>query len=116
MKIQLKKALKHKGQELTELDIPLENLTGSDLIDSEQQYFRSGKATPFPDLSKGYLVRIAARAAKIPIEVLETLSAQDFVAVAGQVQVFLMGLGSETGETESEVTTPETDPETSFEG
>jgi hypothetical protein len=51
--------LRHKGQELTELDIPLESLTGADLINVEQQLTKSGKITLMADYSKVYLVRVA---------------------------------------------------------
>lgn len=98
MKIQLKRCLKHKGKDLRELDLPLEDLTGSDLIDVEQQLFRAGKMALMPDYSKVYLIRVAARAARIPVEVLEQLSARDFTIVTNRVQAFLMesDSGSET--------------------
>lgn len=116
MKIKLKKALRHKGQELTELDIPLENLTGSDLIEVEQQLARSGKIMLIADVSKVYLIRVAGRAAKIPVEVLENLSARDFTVVTNRVQGFLMESDSGTDETESEgPITPEAAPEISSE-
>ena|GEM_PF-3266025 len=98
MKIQLKKALRHKGKELFELDIPLEDLTGSDLIEVEQELFRSGKVSLMPDYSKVYLIRVAARAAKIPAEVMENLSARDFTVVTNRVQNFLMASDSGTDE------------------
>jgi hypothetical protein len=113
--IKLKKALRHKGQELTELDIPLENLTGSDLIEVEQQVFQSGKITLMPDYSKVYLIRVAARAARIPTEVLEGLSARDFTVVTSRVQGFLMGSDSENDATEPETEIPKAAPETSSE-
>jgi hypothetical protein len=116
MKIPLKKALRHKGQDLKELDIPLETLTGTDLIDVEQQVFQSGKLALMQDFSKIYLIRVAARAAKIPAEVLENLSARDFTVVTNRVQGFLMGSDSGTDDVESQTETPETAPETSSEG
>jgi hypothetical protein len=115
MKVKLKKALSHKGEELLELDIPLENLTGTDLIEVEQQLARSGKIALMADFSKVYLIRVAGRAAKIPAEVLENLSARDFTVVTNRVQGFLMGSDSETDETESETPIPEVVRETSFE-
>ena len=98
MKVQLKKALKHKGQELTELDIPLENLTGLDLIEVERQVADANdkKALILPEFSKSYLAAVASRAARIPVEVLQTLSARDFTTVTGAVQNFLTGSDSET--------------------
>jgi hypothetical protein len=113
MKVKLQKALKHKGQELTELDIPLEALTGADLIEVEQQLSQAGKFALLPDYAKVYLIRVAARAARIPAEVLEGLSARDFTLVTNRVQNFLMGSDSGTGESEPETGIPETDLETS---
>jgi hypothetical protein len=83
---------------LRELDIPLENLTGSDLIEVEQQVLRSGKIALVQEYSKCYLIRVAARAARIPVEVLEGLSARDFTAVVNRVQNFLTESDSGTGE------------------
>lgn len=98
MKVQLKKALKHKGQELTELDIPLEELTGLDLIEVEKQIADTNdrKALILPEFSKNYLAAVASRAAHIPVEVLQTLSARDFTAVTSEVQNFLTGSDSGT--------------------
>lgn len=112
MKVQLKKALKHKGEELHELDIPLENLTGSDLIEVEQQLFKSGKVALMPDYSKVYLIRVASRAARIPVEVLEGLSARDFTVVTNKVQTFLMEPDSGIVDLVEQDATPETGPET----
>jgi hypothetical protein len=112
MKIHLKKALRHKGEELLELDIPIENLTGTDLIEVEQQLFKAGKIALMADYSKVYLIRVAARAAKIPVEVMENLSARDFTLVTNRVQAFLMESDSETEMPESEISTPEVAPET----
>jgi len=104
MKIKLRKALKHKGQELFELDVPVEDLTGADLIEVEQQLFSSGKVILVQEYAKVYLVRVVARAAKIPVEVLEGMSARDFSIALNKVQSFLTGSGSETDENSS---TPE---------
>jgi len=119
MKIKLKKALKHKGRELFELDVPVEDLTGADLIEVEQQVFKSGKIALMPDYTKVYLVRVAAWAAKIPTDVLEGLSARDFMTVVNRVQNFLMGSDSGTDEEFSNLEseeTPETVPVTSSAG
>ena len=99
MKVQLNKPLRHKGAELRELDIDVEALTGKDLLDVEQDIFRAGKILVMADFAKVYLSRVAARAARIPLEVLEQMPARDFTAVTNKVQAFLTGSGSETTET-----------------
>jgi len=108
MKVQLKKSLSHKGQEFTELDIPLENLTGHDLIEVEKQLADANdkKALILPEFSKSYLAAVASRAARIPVEVLQTLSARDFTAVTNAVQNFLTGSDSKTEEQPSESAAP----------
>lgn len=104
MKVQLKKTLRHKGKEYTELDIPLEELTGLDLIEVEKNNIDldDRKALIIPEYSKTYLIAVAARALHMPVEVLRTLSARDFTAVAMAVQNFLTGSDSGTNEEPSE--------------
>ena len=80
--------------DLFELDIPLEDLTGYHLIEVEQNLLKAGIAVLMPDYSKAYLIRVAAYAAKIPVEVLIGLSACDFTTVTNGVQSFLMGSDS----------------------
>lgn len=115
MKIELSTPIKHRGEFVQELNIPLEELTGSDLIAVEGEMNRAGEFTIMYDYSKSYLLRIAARAAKIPIEVLRGMSARDFTQVTSKVSIFLMGSGSEDADklTDAQAATQETDPETS---
>ena len=68
MKIQLKKAIKHKGQEIFTLDMPLEELTGNDLIEVEKQLMQSGEVPIVTDFNRIYLINVAAKAAHIPVE------------------------------------------------
>ena len=103
MKIQLKKAITHKGQELRELDVPLDKLTGNDLIDVEEHILRTGNPIQSTDFSRVYLIAIAARAAKIPVEVLRMMNAGDFNKVIMEVRNFLMNTdsGEDNGEAEA---------------
>ena len=119
MKVKLNKPLRHKGKDLLELDIPLEALTGRALIEVEQELFNAGRVSLFPEYSKGYLIRVAARAARIPAEALEQLSAPDFTNVTLRVRDFLTASGSSgEGSSEEEPTEgiPEPAPEISSGG
>ena len=109
MKIQLKKAIMHKGQELSELDVDLDRLTGNDLIDVEEQAMRTGNnAFSATDFSRVYLIAVAARAARIPVEVLRMMNAHDFNKVVTEVRNFLTLTDSDesNGETEDPATPP----------
>ncbi len=92
MKILLRKPLKHRGEDLTELDLNLEELTGYDLIEVEQQVNNSndGRAILMPEYSKTYLITVAARALHMPVEALKQLSARDFTNITRSVQNFLL--------------------------
>lgn len=102
MKINLTKAIKHKGEELHTLDIPLEDLTGNDLIEVEEQITQSGKAVIVMDFSRSYLIAVAAKAAKIPVEALRMMNAHDFTRVTTEVRTFLLASGSEEEQNEAE--------------
>ncbi|MBQ6114041.1 MAG: hypothetical protein IJL11_01555 [Synergistaceae bacterium] len=105
MKIQLKKAIRHKGQELYTLDIPLEDLTGNDLIEVEEQILKTGNPMQTTDFSRVYLISVAARALHMPAEILRDMSAHDFARVITEVRNFLVVSDSDEEETEE---TPET--------
>lgn len=112
MKIKLKKAIRHKGQEIFTLDIPLEDLTGNDLIDVEKQLTQSGEVPIVTDFNRTYLINIAAKAAHIPVETLKFTGAKDFTRITNEVRNFLMVLDSDEEQTEG---IPESLPETSSE-
>lgn len=110
MKIKLKKAIMHKGQELEVIDMPLEELTGNDLIEAEKQIIQSGESIVVTDFSRPYLIAVAARAAHIPVETLKFMDARDFTRIAGEVRNFLIVQDSEDS---TEGTIPATVPEIS---
>ena len=89
MKIKLKKAITHKGQEIYTLDMPLEELTGNDLIEVEKQLMQSGEVPIVTDFNRIYLINIAAKAAHIPVEILKFAGAKDFTRITNEVRNFL---------------------------
>ena len=107
MKIKLKKAIMHKGEGLDVLDMPLEELTGNDLIEAEKQIVQSGEAVVVTDFSRPYLIAIAARAAHLPVEALKFMDARDFTRVTTEVRNFLIVSDSEeNAEAKIPVNTP----------
>ena len=103
MKIRLNKPIKHKGQEILTLEIPLEELTGNDIIQVEKQLTQSGEVPIVTDFNRTYLINLAAKAAHKPVEVLRTMSAKDFTRVTNEVRNFLtLSDSDENEETETE--------------
>ena len=100
MKIKLKKAIRHKGQDINVLDLPLEDLTGNDLIDIERQLVQSGEVMVVTDFNRVYLVNIASRAAHIPVETLKSAGARDFTRITHEVRNFLTLSDSDENEEE----------------
>jgi len=104
MKIKLSKPFEFEvgGKKVrhTVLEIPLEEMTGSDMIAVENQLQGEGKFTMLGDFSKQFQIRLASRALKIPVQILERLPLRDFNKVVTAVQGFL--LGSESGSPEEE--------------
>ena len=110
MQINLKKAIKYKGQDVFTLDIPLEDLTGNDLIDVEEEIMRSGTPFSATDFSRVYCIAVAAKAAKLPPESLKMMNARDFSRVVTEVRNFLIATDSETETTSGDSTIPENPP------
>lgn len=108
MKVHLKKAIIHKGNELHTLDIPLEDLTGNDLIDVEEQILKTGNPIQSTDFSRVYLISVAARALHMPVEILKQMGAYDFARVVSEVRNFLTLSDSEEELTEETANPPAT--------
>ncbi|MBR2209025.1 MAG: phage tail assembly protein [Synergistaceae bacterium] len=109
MKIKLKKAISFHGEEIKELELNLDDLTGNDLIQAEKQAMTDESLPMVTDFTRAYQITIAAQALKMPVEILRTLPAKDFSRIANEVQRFLLNsASSETDEAEIRATAPET--------
>jgi hypothetical protein len=53
----------------------------------------SGLMVALPEASKSYQMYVAARAAKVPVELIKKLSIKDASAITIKVQSFLLGTG-----------------------
>ncbi|MFH5187109.1 phage tail assembly protein [Paenibacillus sp. TAB 01] len=89
----LSRSLVFEGDTVTELDLDLESLTSDDLLAAERQLtiHNKGNPTPVLEISKLYLAMVAARAAKVPFELIKSLPARDFSKITIRVQNFLLG-------------------------
>ena len=109
MKIELKKAINTGGKLIKELNLDLDKLTGSDLIEAEKEVMISDNTPLVMDFNRSFLITIAAKAAGIATDALKSLNIRDFSKITNEVQRFLTGTGSdESGPLE----TPQTPTET----
>lgn len=92
MQIELKKPIEHNGEEVSELNLDLDGLTGDDLLRAETEHnMVHGAISGVPELSKTYLMHVAARAAKMPVDSIKAMSARDATRLTMEVQNFLLG-------------------------
>ncbi len=91
MKIKLSNSINFEGTDYTELDLDFESLTGRDLINAEVEARMIAGPSPLSELSKPYNAVIAAKAAKVPVELVIDLKAKDFTVVTMEAQNFLLG-------------------------
>ena len=109
MKIKLTKAINFHGENLKELDLNLEGLTGNDLINAEKQAMIDENLPMVTDFTRVYQIAIAAQALKMPVEVLRELPIKAFTKITSEVQRFLLDSASSgTEEAEIPATVPET--------
>ena len=91
MKCVFKKAVSFEGKEFTELDLDLDGLTGGDLIKASRESAILGDVNPVQELSMTYLAVVAAKAAKVNVDMILALPASEFSKVKVEVQNFLLG-------------------------
>ena len=89
MRIELTKPLEFEGATVDHLDLDLEALTGKDLLAAEREAM-SLSSGPVTDISKTYAACVAAKAAKVVVDLLLALPAKDFTRVTAEVQGFLL--------------------------
>ena len=91
--IKFKKPYQFEGKEYTEIDLSgLEELTAADMIALENQYDRKSPGiNVMPEVKVGYAVMMAARAAKLPVEVFNGLPPKEAMKVKNRVMGFLFG-------------------------
>lgn len=93
MKYRLIKPIQFDGETIEEINLELDSLKGNDLLLVERQFLAMGdqnQAMMLKELSKEYQVVVAARAAKLPVEFFQEISAKDFSRITMQVQNFFV--------------------------
>lgn len=93
--IKLSKSIQFEGKEYKELVLDLDSLTGNDIELAESQFIAQNPQiaaqTPMKELSKGFQAIVAAKAAKVPVELIKSLSGPDYTKTTTKVQTFLLG-------------------------
>lgn len=88
MNIILKKAIQYDGEQITELKLDLDSLTGQDMLDAEKEA-GVGEFTPMKEFNKGHLAVLAAKACGMPSDLMPLLGLRDFSKITMAVQNFL---------------------------
>ena len=96
MKHKFKKPFKFEEKEYKELDLNLEGLTGSELQSVERELSFLGMAVMNVSSSQTACLYLAAKAAKVPSELVMALPIAEASAVSMRVQHFLLGLELQT--------------------
>lgn len=91
--VKLKKPVTFEGAEYKELKMDFDSLTGRDMLAAEKEARAMGDRSPIAEFSKLYLASVAARAAKVPIELILDLPAVEFTAITVNVQTFFVPAG-----------------------
>ncbi len=87
--IKLSKSYEFEGKEYKKLELDFESLTGNDLISAEKEARAMGDQTPMLEFSKMYQAIMAAKASKVPVDLIMKLSLKDFTNVTVRTGNFL---------------------------
>lgn len=89
--VKLSRAVEFEGATYTEIEMNLEGMTGDDIIKAERECLTSGIPMGVAETSKGFLMAVAARACKMPVEFIHALPIKDATKITMEVQSFLLG-------------------------
>jgi len=89
-KVELSKPYSFEDKEYTKLELDFDSLTGQDVINAEKKVRALGDSSPVAEFSKTYQAVVAAKAAKVPVDLIMKLPAKDFTRITILVQNFLL--------------------------
>ncbi|MBM7580007.1 phage tail assembly protein [Jeotgalibacillus terrae] len=84
------KPYQYEGKEYVEVDLSgVNNLTGDDLLNTEQKFNELGSISPMPQVTLPYTLLIAAEVTDLPFEFFKGLPAKEALKIRTMVMVFL---------------------------
>lgn len=98
-----KPAFEYEGETYEQIEFKIDALTGNDMLAVEKEMRGFGEDASFPEFSKSYQCRLAARAAKaggtdVGSDAILAMPANAFNRITNRVRSFLLGMGwSEDG-------------------
>lgn len=90
MKYEFRKPYLFEGKEYKVVELDLENMTGKDFADAKRSWSKEGGFSAMPAMDSEFAARVAAKAAKLPIEFFEQMPAGDYCRVTQAVVNFLL--------------------------
>lgn len=89
----LKKPIEFEGKKYEFLTLNFEELTGMDVREAKRAFDRPDRVVPVLSMDTEFGAFFAARAAKVPYELMDRLSAPDYMAIAQSGINFLLTSG-----------------------
>ena len=86
-----KKPFKWEGKEHKEIEFDFGGLTGNDALSIETEMEQNNEYPLAPEVSKSYQLRMAARAGRVPSDLIAGLPLQDFNKITNAARNFLVG-------------------------
>jgi hypothetical protein len=90
MKHVFKTPVKFEGEEVKEVDLDLDGLSGKDVSAAKREWMRLGNFNAMPAADMDFCVILAAKASKKPFEFFDALPAKEYCAIAQEVSAFLL--------------------------
>jgi hypothetical protein len=86
--VTLKKPVNFEGNEVTEISMDLESLTGRDISSIKSEWAMAGKFSPVPAADIDFCILAACRASGQPAELFDLLGSKDYMRVSQEVSNF----------------------------
>lgn len=91
--VKLKRPIVFDGETIEVLILNFESLTGADIEKAELQFIAENTqnaVVPLKEMSKPFLAIVAAKAAKVNVQLIRSLSASDYAKITTRTMTFLL--------------------------
>ncbi len=91
--LKFKKPFEFEGKTFEKIEMDLDNLRGSDILEAHRQFTAAGHFSAMAATDPNFCLRLAATASSQPLEFFEQLPAPEFVKANQTVSNFLLSSG-----------------------
>ncbi len=91
MKYVFEKPYNFEDKEYKEIEIPIEDMKGSDFAAAKKRFSKDGNYAIMPAADSEFCAQLGAKMAKVPVEFFEQMPVKEYCKITQEISNFLLG-------------------------